>query len=73
MKNLKEIKTTVIGAILFAVGIAFFAVNFKTLDAVKVSDIYIPGGLAVAGILFLLAPDKVVENLFNWINKNPKP
>ena len=69
MKNLREIKTTIIGAVLFLVGIAWFVVNFKTLNTFDYSQLYVPGGFLGLGISFLLAPDSILGIMFGWISK----
>lgn len=66
--NLKEIKTTGIGASLFLLAFAWFAVNFKTLNAFAYEDLYVPGGIGVVGIAFLVAPDKIL----NWAFRKAK-
>ena len=69
MKNLKEIKTTIIGSVLFLIGIAWFVMNFKTLAEFKYSQLYIPGGFLGTGIALLLAPDKILDFALGWFSK----
>jgi hypothetical protein len=52
--NLKEIKTTIIGSILFLIGAGMATV---------------PAAVMVAGIGFLLAPDKVLNLILRKANK----
>jgi len=66
---IKEIKTTIIGGALFLISIAWFAVNFKSLNEFQLGDIYVPSGIGGLGILFLLAPDRFLDFAFGWAKK----
>jgi|DEB0MinimDraft_12_1074336.scaffolds.fasta_scaffold14802_3 hypothetical protein len=67
--NLKEIKTTIIGSILFLIG-AGMATKGYFLDQVYAwGDYAVPAAVMVAGIGFLLAPDKVLNLILRKANK----
>lgn len=57
MKNLKEIKTTVLGLIFIVSGLVYFfkgeynQITFAALEA--------------AGVLLILAPDKIIDVILN--------
>ncbi|TNE80833.1 MAG: hypothetical protein EP332_06335 [Bacteroidetes bacterium] len=69
MKNIKEIKTTIIGALLMLIGAIFFILNVDSLNQFKISEMHVPGGFLISGILFLLAPDKTVNWIFRFFTK----
>jgi len=58
MKNFKEIKTTIIGLLFIASGLYYF---FNNLDY----NMLIFGSLEAAGVLLMLAPDKLIEIIQN--------
>lgn len=62
MKNLKEIKTTILGIIL--VGVASYY-----LLKIESPNYYVVGGLFAGGIGLLLAPDRLLRALFKKLNK----
>jgi len=63
MKNLREIKTTIIGLIFFILGIAWFVLNYKTWSSFEFSDLLIPNAFLLLGIWFLLSPDALLKAL----------
>ena len=58
MKNFKEIKTTIMGLLFIASGLYYF---FNNLDY----NMLIFGSLEGAGVLLMLAPDKLIEIIQN--------
>lgn len=67
--NLKEIKTTILGALLLIVGLVYFALPyFSENDLWEVNNLYL-AFLVVGGILLILAPDKIISFAFSWLNK----
>lgn len=58
MKNFKEIKTTIMGLLFIAAGLYYF---FTNLDY----NMLIFGSLEAAGVLLMLAPDKLIEIIQN--------
>lgn len=69
MKNLKELKTTIIGLIIWvATGLYFVTPYFSDKELWEIDNIYVISGV-VAGLLLLLAPDKFVTFLFGWLSK----
>lgn len=69
MSNLRQIKTTIIGGILFLIGVVIFLIEYFTLKEMAVSHYYVPIGFALSGILFLLAPDRLLDFLFGFLKK----
>lgn len=70
--NLKEIKTTIMGILMFVVGLAYFGMPyFSEKDLWEVNNLYL-GFLVVGGILLLLAPDDIIRILLGWIRKRSK-
>jgi hypothetical protein len=69
MKNVKELKTTIIGLIIWvATGLYFVTPYFSERELWEIDNIYVISGV-VAGLLLLLAPDKFVTFLFGWLSK----
>ena len=67
--NLKEVKTTIIGLIIWvATGFYFVMPYFSEKELWEVSHYEVVSGF-IAGLLLLLAPDRFVEFLFGWLNK----
>ena len=64
MKNLKEIKTTIMGSILFLLGIVIFTVEYFTLGEMAWNHYVVPAVLLSIGIGLSLAPDKLLDFLF---------
>lgn len=72
MKNLKEIKTTIIGSILFIIGLAILVYQFFWIGLIFWKDYLLSIGLMSAGIGFLLVPDRLINFIFNWNYKRKK-
>lgn len=72
LSNLNEIKSTIIGLVLFIISAAFFAVNFKSLNTFQISDLYVPGTIGLVGMLLVLAPERLIDFLFGWMRKKTK-
>ena len=69
MNNLKEIKTTILGAIFIKLSLVYMVYPyFSSRELWEVNNLYFVGGL-VAGVLLLLAPDRFLDFLFGWIKK----
>jgi len=69
MRNVKELKTTIIGLIIWvATGLYFVTPYFSDKELWEIDNIYVISGV-VAGLLLLLAPDKFVTFLFGWLSK----
>ena len=67
--NLREIKTTIIGSLLFIAGFLIMLMEYFTTSEVIWTHYIFPGGLLTAGIGFALAPDKLLDFLFGWAKK----
>lgn len=72
MNNLRQIKTTIIGGVLFLIGLTIFLVEYFTLKEMAINHYYIPIGFTLGGILFLLAPDRLLDFLFGWLKSKSK-
>jgi len=67
--NVKEIKTTIIGIVIWIVtGFYFVTPYFSELELWK-PDLYGVVIGIVGGLLLLLAPDRFITFLFGWLNK----
>lgn len=67
--NLKEWKTTVSGFLVWIVtGVYFFMPYFSDRDLWEVNHYEATGGFIV-GLLLILAPDRLVDFLFKWMDK----
>lgn len=62
MKNIKEIKTSILGLVLFSVAAADLW-HFEKMDTISHAV------LGVVGILFLFAPDKILNILIKKAEK----
>lgn len=68
-KNLKEIKTTVIGLIIWiATGFYFAMPYFSERELWEVHHYEVVSGV-IAGLLLLLAPDRFIDFLFGYLSK----
>tara|TARA_R110002153_G_scaffold107_1_gene709 strand:+ start:487 stop:684 length:198 start_codon:yes stop_codon:yes gene_type:complete len=65
MKNFKEIKTTIMGLLFISSGLYYF---FNNLDY----NMLIFGSLEAAGVLLMLAPDKLIEIIQNRAKNSGK-
>jgi len=68
--NLKEVKTTVIGGILFLVGLIVFLVEYFTVGNLDWTHYIVPAVFLVGGVGFLLAPDKILNLILRKVSKN---
>lgn len=69
MKNFKEIKTTIIGFLLWVIAGVYLAMPyFSEKELWEVSNVYTVG-LFVSGLALMLAPDRFLEILFGWMKK----
>ena len=68
MKNLFEIKTTILGSLIIIAGlIYFFLPLFK--DNLDSANTYVSIGLGIVGILLLIAPDALIEFIKELIKR----
>jgi len=65
-ENLKEIKTTIIGSILFLVGIVITLIEYFTIETVELKHYLFPSLFTIIGLGFVLAPDRLLDFLFSW-------
>lgn len=70
MNNLKEIKSTVVGIILFIVGLVLASKAYLSDTTAVWNDYIMPSVLMVFGIGMLFAPDKTINWIFKKANKN---
>jgi len=68
-KNIKEIKTTIIGLVLWALTIAYFVLPFFHEKELWQPELYAIAIGFTGGLLLLLAPDRFVDFLFGYLNK----
>lgn len=67
--NLKEIKTTVIGVLVWIItGVYFFLPYFSDRELWEPQHYEVTFGF-LGGLLLLLAPDRFIDFLFAWLNK----
>ena len=67
--NFKEIKTTIIGLLLWIItGFYFFTPYFMD-RATWETEHYEVGFGFISGLLLMLAPDRFIDFLFIWLNK----
>ncbi len=72
MKNFKEIKTTIIGLIIWVITGFYFAQPYiSEKDLWEVSNAWVTAGF-VTGLLLMLAPDRFLTFLFGWLDKKTK-
>jgi hypothetical protein len=67
--NLKEIKTTLVGALLFVIGVSITLFEYFTVQVVEWMHYALPIGFLTGGIGFLFAPDRLIDFLFSWAKK----
>lgn len=71
MENLKEVKTTVLG-FLVIIGAAFYGIAPYFRESLwQVESLYVVGGI-LAGCLLLLAPDRIINWAFKWMDKKAR-
>jgi len=67
--NLKEVKTTVSGVLIWVVtGVYFFMPYFSDRELWETEHYEVTSGFMV-GLLLILAPDRLIDFLFVWLNK----
>jgi hypothetical protein len=59
--NLKEIKTTILGTIIFLIGVLYFALPYFHVHELWEPSALHAGMIAGAGVLLLLAPDSILD------------
>jgi hypothetical protein len=69
MKNFKEIKTTVIGFLLWIIAGVYLAMPFfSDKELWEPNSLYVIG-LFASGLALMLSPDRFLEILFGWMKK----
>lgn len=69
MKNFKEIKTTILGLLLWVVDAFYFGLPyFSDKDLWEANTVY-EVALFVSGLGLLLAPDNFIQLFFGWLKK----
>lgn len=72
MNNLKEIKTTVTGLIIWiATGIYFVAPYIAEKELWETTHWEVSAGF-ISGLLLILAPDKFLSFVFGWLERKTK-
>jgi len=67
--NFKEVKTTIIGSLLWVItGIYFFLPYFSDRELWIAEHYEVMSGF-IGGLLLMLAPDRFVDFLFTWLNR----
>jgi hypothetical protein len=69
MTNIKEIKTTIIGLLVWIITGLYFAMPYFSEKELWQPDHYEVVIGFVGGLLLLLAPDRFITFLFGWLNK----
>lgn len=70
-ENMKQIKSTAVGGILFLLGLIVFTVEyFSVEDGLSWEHYVAPAVMASVGIIFLFAPDKAVNFIYRKLNRN---
>jgi FtsH-binding integral membrane protein len=70
MKNLKELKSTIVGSVILVFGLVWGVIMSEPNDntLIGVAAYYMmPIGLIAIGILLIFAKDKLFNTLFKWI------
>jgi len=69
MNNLKELKTTITGAVLILFTVMYFVLPyFSEKELWEIDNMYVGVGLGV-GVGLILAPDRLVDFIFGWLKK----
>lgn len=67
--HIKELKTTVTGIVLFILGLVYFGLPyFHATELWEVNNLYL-GIMLGGGVLLILAPDKIIDFAFSWLNR----
>jgi hypothetical protein len=69
MNNLKEIKTTITGAIFLLVGLGIFLHQYYMFNNLEWQYYLIPFIFMAGGVALLLAPDRILDLVFKAANK----
>jgi len=69
MKNLREIKTTITGFIVWVITVFYFITPYFSDRELWESKHYELIGGFIIGLLLLLAPDRLINFMFGWLNK----
>lgn len=62
-------KTTILGVFLIALGIAYFATPYINDSFTYEINKWYEVALVVSGVGFIVAPDKMVNIMFGWLQK----
>lgn len=60
-------KTTLVGTLLLMIGLSFYCLDF-VIELKKEVNHWVNGGMIISGVLLLIAPDKWIELVTNWVN-----
>tara|TARA_R110000822_G_scaffold32188_4_gene92669 strand:- start:4569 stop:4793 length:225 start_codon:yes stop_codon:yes gene_type:complete len=69
MENIKEIKSTLTGGILFLLGCGVFTYEYLNIESLAWNHYIVPAVMVGVGIGLLFAPDKFVNFMFSWAKK----
>lgn len=67
--NLNEIKTTIVGALLFVIGVSITLYEYFLVQDIEWTHYAFPIGFLTAGVGFLFAPDRLIDFMFSWAKK----
>lgn len=67
--NLKEWKTTIVGGLLFIIGLVIVLIEYFTVSEFSWNHYALPIGFLVGGVMFLFAPDRFIDFLFKKADK----
>jgi hypothetical protein len=70
--NIKQWKTTIVGGLLFTVGLIIVLIEYFTLEAFELNHYLLPLGFLTAGVMFLFAPDRFIDFLFKKADQKIK-
>lgn len=69
MNNLKELKSTVVGIMLFLIGVVITLIEYFTVDTIEWTHYILPIAFTAIGIGFMLSPDRLLDFFFGWAKK----
>lgn len=67
--NFKEIKTTIIGLLMWAITGVYFFMPYFSKQATWTTEHYEVTFGFIGGLLLMLAPDRFIDFLFKWMDK----
>ena len=69
MRNLRDIKTTILGIVINGFVCAWLFTNFRILHEIPFEGYVFPVILLAIGVGFLFAPDRIIDALISFFNK----